>query len=269
MPGTRWLRPPGTWTNYARHSLTSATTTWRWSSSTSQTRARPRLLSPKRSPGSTASVSAVGDGESEKGIRRVSEEVAYKMLYALARGGDVAQAESANELRGGLEDLSAYLSASIPKEGPSAWRRLEQAREIFEGVRKTHPEMLEAHIFEGIALDLLERHEDAAAHFDHVERETAHRTSNDMQDLHWKAIYNGAVSYLRNLYALEPIQKAIERLEKLVRRDLGLGAAETIPPAIERLDESRCWRWRSPPWLTRGPAAPYNGDRSKARRLRS
>jgi tetratricopeptide (TPR) repeat protein len=190
---------------------------------------------PKTRP--VIAVSAVGDSESEEGLRRVSEEVTYKMLYALTRGGDVDQAESANDLRGGLEDLRAYMSASIPKEGPSPWGRLEQAREIFEGVRKAHPEMLEAHIFEGIALDLLERHEDAAAHFHHVERETADLTSNDMRELHRKAIYNGAVSYLRSLYALEPIQEAIDRLERLVRDDLGLPGAEALPPAPERLDE--------------------------------
>jgi tetratricopeptide (TPR) repeat protein len=190
---------------------------------------------PKTRP--VVAVSAVGDSESEEGLRRVSEEVTYKMLYALTRGGDVDQAESANELRGGLEDLRAYLSASIPNEGPSPWGRLEHAREIFEGVRKAHPEMLEAHIFEGIALDLLERHEDAAAHFGHVERETADLTSNVMQDLHKKAIYNGAVSYLRNLYALEPMQEAIARLERLVRDDLGLPAAEDLPPPSDRLDE--------------------------------
>jgi hypothetical protein len=84
---------------------------------------------PKTRP--VVAVSAVGDSESEEGLRQVSEEVTYKMLYALTREGDVAEAEAANELRGGLEDLRAYLYASIPKKGPSPWRRLEQAQEIF------------------------------------------------------------------------------------------------------------------------------------------
>jgi tetratricopeptide (TPR) repeat protein len=190
---------------------------------------------PKTRP--MVAVSAVGDDLSEAGLRRISEEVTYKMLYALTRNGDVDQAESANDLREGLQELKSYLLVSSPKDGPSPWSRLEKARETFEGVRKAHPEMLEAHIFEGIALDLLERHEDAASHFEHVERETVNASSSQTRELHEKAIYNGAVAYLRSLYSLEPIDEAIRRFKKLIRDDQQGPKNQAFPPEVESLKD--------------------------------
>ncbi|WP_257164782.1 lipopolysaccharide assembly protein LapB [Bradyrhizobium sp. SRS-191] len=193
---------------------------------------RNRNLYAGRQRARMVTVSATGEGQSEEALRRVSEEVTYKMLYALAREGDVGVAEFANDLRTGLEGLKSYLSASSPKNGPSPWSRLEEARDIFETVRKARPELLEAHIFEGIALDLLERHDDAAAHFDHVERETP----NDAA-LHEKAAYNSAVAHLRNLYGLDPINESIQRLESLVRTRLKLAAGAPFPPDPQALED--------------------------------
>jgi tetratricopeptide (TPR) repeat protein len=168
-----------------------------------------------RRGGRIVTVSAAASGDSEDAVRAVAEEVTFKMLYALAKE-DIGASADANDLRCGLEKLRAYLSGILPKGGPSLWNRLDEARRLFEGVRKARPDSLEAHIYEGIALDLLERHEDAAAHFEHVERLTKNANEQSKIKLHEQAVYNGAVAHLRNLYALPEIDKAIAQLVGLV-----------------------------------------------------
>ena len=190
-------------------------------------------------------VSAVASGSSEEAVRRVSEEVTFKMLYALSKE-DVTASDSANMLRRGLEGLQSYLTASLPKDGPGPWGALEEARGLFESVRKSSPELLEAHIYEGIALDLLERHDDAAAHFEYVESLTKGATSPDTVKLHEQAVYNGAVAHLRNLYGLSEIDTAIERLQSLLKEGSNLETRPLLALASATLADA--WANRTIHW---------------------
>jgi tetratricopeptide (TPR) repeat protein len=160
-------------------------------------------------------VSAVTEGSDENAVRLVAKEVTFKMLYALSPHGPGGGA-TANELRKGLGLLKGYLEGTV-HDKITPWAQLERARSVFEEVRAARPESLEAHLYEGIALDLLERHEDAAAHFDHVKEQTEGETDRQLQIWHDQSIYNGAVAHLRNLYELAGIDQAIERLTEFVK----------------------------------------------------
>lgn len=167
---------------------------------------------------SVISVSAVANGRDEASGHRAATEVTYKMMYALETGSST-EASDANDFRDGLNSLRDYLAASPRIDGSSVWSDLHNAKDTFERIRKSRPNNLEAHIYEGIALDLMERHEDAAAHFDHVKRLTKNSQEEEAEKLHKRAVYNGAVAHLRNLYGLEPISEAIERLDGLIGND--------------------------------------------------
>lgn len=166
----------------------------------------------------TITVSAVADGIDERAVQIAANEVAYKMLYALTTGS-AQKVSDVNEFRTGLKLLHDYLSASPRQDGTDHWNDLSGAKEIFERIRKTRPNNLEAHLYEGIALDLMERHEDAAAHFDHVKLLTDKSRKKDEKRLNSLAAYNGAVAHLRNLYGLEPIDEAVKRLDEIIKSE--------------------------------------------------
>lgn len=163
----------------------------------------------------TITVSAIADGKDENAVQLASDEVAYKMLYALSSGSS-QKVTDANEFRKGLKLLNDYLSVTPRRDGSHHWYDLYGAKEIFESIRKTRPDNLEAHLYEGIALDLMERHEDAAAHFDHVKLLTNKSADTTDKKLNSQAAYNGAVAHLRNLYGLKQIDEAIRRLDEIV-----------------------------------------------------
>lgn len=177
-----------------------------------------RLTTRRSEPGKNdtiLSVSAVVAESDEAATEKVAEEVTFKMLYALSSGDEQAAA-AADELRKGLGYLRDYLSGVAEEGKPAPWDRLEDARAVFERVRATQPESLEAHLYEGIALDLSEQHEDAVAHFDHVRDKTEGLQDEKSRLWHDQATYNGAVAHLRNLYGRASIDEAIGRLEAFI-----------------------------------------------------
>jgi tetratricopeptide (TPR) repeat protein len=159
-------------------------------------------------PSLTVSASAANSGEDS--LQAISKEVTFKMLYALAKG-EVQSAQLANDVRVGLDELRSYLNAA---DAPIA--RLEKSRATFARVRTADPEFLEARLYEGIALDLLERHEEAAAQFAYVKAQTKDASNSDQKLLHEQAQYNEAVANLRNLYGLEAMDRAIKQLNELL-----------------------------------------------------
>ena len=203
-------------------------------------------------------VSAFADKDSPDCVRTVAEEVTYKMLYALEKM-DPDAGERANELRLGLEKLRGYLAGTQPADGtPSS--TLEQARQAFEGVRKAQPDSFYAYMYEGIALDLLERHEDAIAMFRHAGTLKTGGQEED-QARSQRAKYNEAVAHLRNLYQLVEIDRCIELIDELtdanpdfVRKPLMALALATKADAVA----NRTIHWRKVPDFEIGhdPKAP-------------
>jgi tetratricopeptide (TPR) repeat protein len=170
----------------------------------------------RRTPGTERScvVSAYANSDAPDAIRAVVEEVTFKMLYALSTKQPSA-GEHANDLRLGLQSLRKYLSGT-EEQGCMPNQTLEEARQRFERVRKADPDSLEAYLYEGVALDLLERHLEAISTFNYVKQLTAPNAQKPNPTLHLRARYNEAVANLRNLYQLQGINSCIEKLDELV-----------------------------------------------------
>ena len=155
-------------------------------------------------------VTASSEKTAPDAARAVADELAFKMLYTIASDGDTRVGGLATDLRDGLTLLESYVSGTQSESGERPWENLEKAQEMFERVRKASPESLEAHLYEGIALDLLERHEEAIGHFAHVKEK-----AKDDEETYHRAAYNEAIAHLRNLYQLEGIEECIRLVDQL------------------------------------------------------
>ena len=141
----------------------------------------------------------------KKDAELAAEAASYKMYYLIAKESSVAQAEEANKLRDGLNLLSQYQSGQ-------GHARLEDALQAFQNVRQQLPDFYEAYLYEAIALDLLERHDEAIKRFQYLLQ-----NAEDKQLLQ-KAKYNLAVSRFRK-YDPEELDLAIEELDDLIKTD--------------------------------------------------
>ncbi|MCI0487658.1 MAG: tetratricopeptide repeat protein [Blastocatellia bacterium] len=132
-----------------------------------------------------------------------AEAASFKMYYLIATETDVPKAEAANKLREGLNLLGQYLSGRTPGS-------LNAAYKAFREVQIENPAFDEAYLYEGITLDLLERHDEAVKRFHYLAQPG--NTSNEK--LREKARYNEAVSRFRS-YNPEKLNEAIEMLGDL------------------------------------------------------
>jgi len=134
--------------------------------------------------------------------RAAAERAAFKMYYLIAMPkADEAAANAAESLRDGLADLQSYI------DGQDA-TKLAQALVKFEAVRTSFRGLWDAYLYEGVTLDLLERHDDAILRFDYVERNAKDAV------LKQKAKYNLAVAHMRK-YRPDDLQKACELFDEL------------------------------------------------------
>lgn len=141
--------------------------------------------------------------------RIAAEKAAFKMYYLIAiPRADEAAADSAENLRDGLAFLQSYV------DGQDA-TKLIQALEKFQAVRTALPDLWDAYLYEGITLDLLERHDDAILRFDYVERNTKDTV------LKQKAQYNRAVALLRK-YRPDDLQRAYVLFEEVSQEPIDL-----------------------------------------------
>lgn len=132
----------------------------------------------------TISASARSDATSDA-ARAAAESAVLKTYWWMVRPqAPEAEAEAAEQLREGLDLLRRYMEAE-----PAAV--LQQALVKFGQVRRALPEFWEAYLYEGVTLDLLERHDEALLRFEHVEN---HATVSALRD---KAVYNQAVAHMR------------------------------------------------------------------------
>ncbi|HKC62347.1 MAG TPA: hypothetical protein VKB86_01860, partial [Pyrinomonadaceae bacterium] len=102
----------------------------------------------------------------------------------------------------GMSLLDQYVSGQDPKQ-------LEAAYKVFRNIRIEKPTFDKAYLYEGIALDLLEQHDEAIMRFKYLEENASE------QELVEKAKYNEAVSLFRS-YKPEAFLDSIEILEKLI-----------------------------------------------------
>jgi tetratricopeptide (TPR) repeat protein len=184
----------------------------------------------------TFTVTAIADNTLDDAAKAVAEEVTFKMLHVIAKGFPPSGADQAAELKRGLEELRAYVSGSAAAEGRQPWESLESARRIFASVRASPAESFEtdlyAHLYEGIALDLLEDHEGAIGHFKYVkDAANAQRSrgavagngpkdSGDqkiLNDMYERGAYNEAIANLRNLYRYPGIKECITLVDDLTK----------------------------------------------------
>lgn len=159
----------------------------------------------------------------KKDAELAAEAASYKMYYLIAKDSSVAQAEEANKLREGLKLLGEYQSGQ-------GHARLEKALEAFQNVRRQSPDFYEAYLYEAIALDLLERHDEAIKRFQYLIQNA------EDKELLQKAKYNLAVSRFRK-YDPEELDLAIEELDDLIKTDPATkaGVEHLVKSPIESL----------------------------------
>lgn len=153
--------------------------------------------------GNTRTVAAgVNVAAGTDAARAAAERAAFKMYYLIAMPkADETAANGADSLRDGLGCLQSYV------DGQDA-TKLTQALDKFQAVRTSLRDLWDAYLYEGVTLDLLERHDDAILRFDYVER-----NSKDPV-LRRKAKYNRAVAHMRT-YRPEDLTKAYELFGEL------------------------------------------------------
>jgi tetratricopeptide (TPR) repeat protein len=120
------------------------------------------------------------------------------MYHLMVKEPSILGAKAADKVCRGFNQLQRYVSAEDS-------RGLKEAYEIFRSVRSEMPSFDEAYLYEGIALDLMERHDEAISRFHYL----AEHTSD--QNLREKALYNEAVSRFRK-YRPDELETAIKTL---------------------------------------------------------
>jgi tetratricopeptide (TPR) repeat protein len=133
-----------------------------------------------------------------------AEAASFKMYYLIASDTNVPEAESANKLREGMSLLREYLLGRGPE-------KLTSAYENFRDAHLESPTLHEAYLYEGIALDLLERHDDAIMTFQYL----AEPSNGCNENLRKKARYNEAVSLFRK-YTRADLDRAIQIFAEVV-----------------------------------------------------
>lgn len=165
-------------------------------------------LTARSTAGKPIAVEAAAPCADSRATRLCVEGATFKMLYAIQQDGDVEGAERADLLRQGMLKLRTYVNGGDPAHDPL--KELRGSVEAFAGVRAAWPASLEAHLYEGIALDLLEAHREAIEHFQYV------RENSTDPAMSQKALYNEAVAHLRSWYKLPGINRCIELVDELV-----------------------------------------------------
>jgi len=178
-------------------------------------------LTSRTQDGRIYSVAASGD-KTWDGSNAVVESASFKMYYFLANDPTLTQVEAADQLRLGLAQLHRYITGRTPEALSSAYK-------IFHQVWADNPNFEEAQLYEGITLDLLERHDEAERIFHFL----AEHGSGDVQT---KARYNEAVTKLRKYRACE-LELSIQLLDRIIGPEILNDLSQSTPP-LERLAQS-------------------------------
>ncbi len=153
----------------------------------------------RRKPDDTTSTISATASKSK--IKDLADTVTYMMYYSLTKEASISETDAANKLREGMILLDQYVSGQDPKQ-------LEVAYKVFRSLRIEKPSFYKAYLYEGIALDLLEQHDEAIKRFQYL------KDNSSESDLVEKAKYNEAVSLFRS-YRPQAFEKSIEILDSL------------------------------------------------------
>jgi hypothetical protein len=157
-------------------------------------------LTRRDASGTTLSVTASAD---KARFNEAAESASYMMYYLIAnKEKDTADAGVANSLRVGLNLLRQYVNKRDPA-------KLSEAYEACRAARNENPGFEEAYLYEGIALDLLELHDEAIKRFHYLVENTA----ND--ELRERALSNEAIARFRK-YRPEEIEESIRILDQVL-----------------------------------------------------
>ncbi len=173
-------------------------------------------LTRRSASGKTNLVSATCDGAvNVNADSTVAKAASYKMYYLIAKEQtkkeiSIAEADAAEKLSEGLEQLRRYIYDQYT-EGP------QKAYEIFSHIRSEQPMLRVAYLYEGIALDLMERHDEAISRFDYLAEDDSDKQLKD------KALYNKGISLFRK-YTPQNLGDAIRVLSYLVSQEQNLAA---------------------------------------------
>ena len=131
--------------------------------------------------GDIAAVAAVANATAPE---KAAESASFKVYYLISTGTTISDANLADKLRQGLDQLAQYISGHDPSQ-------LQAAYETFRSVIGENPTYDEASLYEGVALDLLERHDEAINRFRYLAKNAGDSALRE------KAKYNEAVSRFR------------------------------------------------------------------------
>ena len=141
-----------------------------------------------------------------KAVKRGAESLAFKILYLLAdENATVDEADAFDQLRNGMGLLNRYIDGDNFDD-------LKKSRNIFQNVREKWPRLLPAYLYEGLAMGLLEDHDEAARNFEFVKQQA--QLEGD-EGLRQRAAYNEAWAHLQK-YTYEEVVKSLSLLEDLI-----------------------------------------------------
>jgi tetratricopeptide (TPR) repeat protein len=138
----------------------------------------------------------------KEAARQAAEVAAAKAWWWMVRP---QATESELDALGTLHEAVGLLERYVAGDPAEV---LREALKKFGQVRAALPEFWEAWVYEGIALDLLERHDDALARFRYVEERAGDEALRD------KARYNQAVAHMRK-YRPESLRTAEELFKEV------------------------------------------------------
>lgn len=175
--------------------------------------------SPAPAPGQTLGGYAAGVGApsvassfSPEDVQGAAQSASYKIFYLISRqDSTLAEAEAANGLREGMNLLWEHVSTQHAD-------KLGKAYEKFRQARTQKDDFYDAYLYEGIALDLLSRHDEAIKRFGYLENEQRLKDTS----LREKATYNRAISLFRKYQY--PAAREAERVLDCLIGDIAPGA---------------------------------------------
>jgi tetratricopeptide (TPR) repeat protein len=149
----------------------------------------------------TVRETAASKGGSEA-ARISAEGAAFRMYYLLTYPEQTeSDAGAWLNMRRGQVSLQNYIDG---KDGQA----LQQAHRSFAEARNAVSTLWEAHLYEGVTLDLLERHQEAVQLFQYV-------AANTEGEMHEQALYSEAIAHLR-MYRPEHLQVAADLCDQVI-----------------------------------------------------
>ena len=169
-----------------------------------------RLKATKRNGQVVFAIASKNEAD-DNAAMKTAAEVTFKMLYMLESGkNDIREADAASAVRSGLELVNEYLSGAHGSQLQDAVGYFQKSRIIGNVGR-------ESYLYEGIALDLMEEHDQAIRRFCYVQRKADEGNQPELAD---KAKYNEAIARFRKYEPWQLLQAETLLFELVEDQDL-------------------------------------------------